>query len=274
MGSNGASNKGEWVMPQYRILGGVPYFPQERSITLDLAGSGGSIASGSGIPLTIIDHNNNVVTTDNSTFIASFNNPSNPALPTDYCQIATFSLGDYFPGYDGSKDTLEVVMPVESSLSWADNKVGMRLMRFEYPSFADLQQCAAYEEGGNRIIFTYHNSGSTAISVNCGAYDVRRIGAHFSPGSITGGITDVSTTGSTKLTLANTMNRRSINMKDNSASVLSVDANDFWAFGMLMADSTTAATRSIVQSAAGLTFTMDSTTMLVRYIHLHHRKGS
>lgn len=257
-------------MPQYRILGGVPFYPQYRSITLDLAGSGGSsLPNLTPITVSMLDHNGNLIKTDSTSVVASYG----AGATSDFCSIFINSILPLFPDYDGSRDSMEVVMSAVTSLSWSEPDVGPRLIRFN-STFTQNQQVAGYLSGANRLLFSFQTGGSGVVSVNSGAYDARSIGAHYTPGTVAGGWTDTVPTPGAKLTLSKTLSRRSVSYVNTQtdAALLGMGTGDQFGFG-LFKSSGPLSSRVFSQNASGVRFQMGSTTMIVRYIHLFHRKG-
>jgi hypothetical protein len=240
------------------------------SLTLDLAGSGGSsLPDLTPITVSILDQNGNFLRTDSTSVIASYGG----GATSDFCSIFINSILPLFPDYDGSRDSIEIVMSTVSSISWSEPDVGPRIIRFD-STFAQNQQLAGYLSGANRLLFSAQTGGAGVVSVNSGAYDARSLGAHLTPGTIAGGWTDTVPTPGAKLTLSKTVSRRSVSYvsTQTDAALLNMGTADKHSFGLFKATGPLAS-RTLSQSASGVTFEMGSTTMVVRYIHFFHRKG-
>lgn len=239
------------------------------ALTLDLAGSGGSsLPDLTPITVSILDQDGNFLRTTSA--LASIG----AGATSDACSVFLNSMVPIFPTYDGSKDSIEIVLSSVGSLNWTQNGVGPRIMRFD-STFAQNQQVGGYSGGGNRQVYAVTTGGSTA-SVNSGpTYDVRSIGGHFTRGTVTGGWTDAVPTAGAQITLNQTVSRRmsSTVATQTDAALLNMGTGDKYSFGLVNIAGALAS-RSFSQSASGVTLTHGTSSMLFRYVHLFHIKGN
>ena len=237
-----------------------------RALTLDLAGSGGSLADLASLTLTVRDENGRAVRTASAIAYG--------VGSTANSWIYLSSLLGIFPDYDGSRDTLQIVVTPTGSLTWGENGVGARIMRFKGDStqFNDCQ-CLRNTTGTDRLVGAGITGAAAYVYVNSGTFDARAISAVFTVGSTGSGWSDTPPTQGEQITAAKAMSRRAgaIVATQTEAALLDLGTDDALAVGLssFMGNKTS----TVTQAATGVTFDLGSCQMEVRYLHIFHIKG-
>lgn len=237
-----------------------------RALTLDLAGSGGSLADLASVTVTVRDENGSAVRTASAIAYG--------VGTTANAWIYFSSLLGIFPDYDGSRDTLSVVLTPTGALTWGENGVGPRIIRFKGDSSqSNDTQCFRNTTGTDRILGANITGASAAVYVGSGTFDARAVSAQFSLGATLSGWSDTAPTQGEQLSPVKAQSRRAsaIVATQTEAALLDLGTTDALALGLSSILGSKAST--VTQSAAGITFDLGTTQMQVRYVHLFHSRG-
>ena len=236
---------------------------KRRSLTIDFAGSAGSVSSGA-LLFTILDEDLNSL---------------RPALgavtgvgTTSFVGVI-LGLDDIFLDYDGSKDTISFVLTTESSLTWNENGVGPRIARYKSDFSAIVNDVLTFRgaSGTDRSIGADILGSSAGVYVNSGEYDCRSICGIFSRGATVSGWTDAAP--GTRDSPSSCMSRRA------SATVATQTDGGLPAIGtgdtlaIAMFSFVGAKTSTVTQAANGLTIACGNGSITTRYLHLFHDRG-
>jgi len=237
-----------------------------RALTLDLAGSGGSLADLASMTLTVRDENGRAVRTASAIAYG--------VGSTANSWVYLSSLLGVFPDYDGSRDTLALVLTPTAALTWGENGVGPRMLRFKGDS-TQSNDCQTFRNtsGTDRILGANITGAAAATYVNAGTFDARAVSAIFSLGNTLTGWSDTAPTQGAQISPAKAQSRRAsaIVATQTEAALLDLGTNDALAFGLssIVGNKTS----TVTQSATGVTFDLGTTQMTVRYLHLFHIRG-
>lgn len=236
-----------------------------RTLTVDFAGSGGSLENLAGVGYTVRDADGRAVTTG---FAVVSGVGSSATL---FLLITPASV---FPDYDGSKDTLSAVLTTTSAITWGSNGVGPRIIKYksDFSQNGDIFGFSS-ADGTNRLIGANITGATSGTYVTSGLYDCRALGGTFSTGSQTAGWTDTPPTQGVQITPAATEDRRatSVIATQTEAGLLDLGTGDVMAIGL--GSIVGALTGTCSQSATGVTFGLGTSSMECRYLYLHHVKG-
>ena len=237
-----------------------------RSLTLDLAGSGGSLADLASLTMTVRDEDGRAVRTASGIAYG--------VGSTANSWIYLSSLLGIFPDYDGSRDTLQVVVTPTGSLTWGDNGVGPRIVRFKGDS-SQSNDCQTFRNtsGTDRILGANITGASAAVYVGSGTFDARAISAVFTLGNTLSGWSDTAPTQGEQISAVKAQSRRAsaIVATQTEAALLDLGTTDALAIGL--SSILGAKTSTVTQAGTGVTFDLGATQMEVRYVHLFHSKG-
>lgn len=237
-----------------------------RALTLDLAGSGGSLADLASLDVTVRDEDGRAIRTA-SGIAYGVGSTANSWLYFS-------SLLGIFPDYDGSRDTLQVVLTPTGALTWGDNGVGPRILRFKGDS-SQSNDCQTFRNtsGTDRILGANVTGASAAVYVGSGVFDARAVSAIFTVGNTLSGWSDTAPTQGEQISAVKAMSRRAsaIVATQTEAALLDLGTTDALAFGL--SSILGAKTSAVTQSATGVTFDLGGSQMEVRYIHLFHSRG-
>lgn len=236
-----------------------------RAVTLDLAGSAGSLASGDTFTATVRD--------ENLASIRSITMSATGQGSTSNSWVAG-GFASLFTDYDGSKDIISVVLTPTGSLTWDQNGVGPRIMRFNATYTANNDcQCFRSASTTDRLIGANITQASAAVYTNSGVYDALAVAAIFSPGATVVGWSDDSVVQGDQISPASVQTSRvsAYSANQSNAGLLGLSTTDPFTFGLSSIVGSLTSTAS--QSATGLQFDLGSSSMTVRYVHFFHSKG-
>jgi len=240
---------------------------EHRVLTLDFAGTGGTFENLAACPYTIRDANLRAVGT--SAAVIS-------GVGSTGVAIALLTPSSVFADYDGSKDGLGVVVTPAASMTFGTNGTGPRLLRYksDYSQSNDLFGFSS-ADGSDRMVGANITSAAAGTYISSGAsFDPRAFGGVFTRGVTTAGWTDTAPTQGEQLSPVQAESRRATSTAatQTDGGLLAMGTGDVVAIGL--GSIVGALTGAMSQDATGLTFTLGSTTMKVRYVYLHHMKGS
>ena len=237
-----------------------------RALTLDLAGSGGALADLASLTMTVRDEAGRAVRTASAIAYG--------VGTTANSWVYLSSLLGIFPDYDGSRDSLAVVLTPTGALTWGENGVGARIMRFkgDTTQFNDCQ-FLRNTTGTDRLVGAGITGAAAYTYINSGTFDARAISAVFTVGSTGSGWSDTPPTQGEQISAAKAMSRRAgaIVATQTEAALLDLGTDDALAVGL--SSFVGAKTSAVTQGATGVTFDLGATQMQVRYVHLFHTKG-
>jgi hypothetical protein len=244
----------------------IPTSDKYQTVTIDLAGTGGTLANNATVALTVRDENFQGI----RTIYAVANGVGSSGVA-----IVLITPKTIFPEYDGLKDDLGVVMTTTGAITWSTNGTGPRILRYKsnYLQQNDIQ-CFSLADGSDRILGANITGAAAATYVSSGAsFDARAVGGVFTPGAVIAGWTDTAPTQAKQLSPAAVQSRRAtaFSATQTDGGLLALDTNDVLAFGL--GSIVGALTGSISQGAGGITYGLGSTSMTVRYLYLHLLKG-
>ena len=244
----------------------IPTSDKYQTVTIDLAGAGGTLTNNAIVALTVRDENFQGI----RTIYAIANGVGSSA--TAFLLITPKSV---FPEYNGAQDSLGVVMTTTGAITWSTNGTGPRIIRYKsnYAANNDII-CFSAADGSDRMVGANITGSSAGTYVSSGAsFDARALGGVLTPGAVIAGWTDTAPTQAKQLSPAAVQSRRatSISATQTDGGLLALDANDVLAFGLCSIVG--ALTGSFSQGAGGITFGIGSTSMTVRYLYLHLLKG-
>lgn len=237
-----------------------------RALTLDLAGSGGSLADLASLSLTVRDEDGRAVRTASAIAYG--------VGTTANSWIYFSSLLGIFPDYDGSRDTLQVVLTPTASLTWGELGVGPRMIRFKGDSSQSNDcQCFRNTSGTDRILGANITGAAAATYVNSGVFDARAVSAIFSVGNTLSGWSDTAPPQGAQISAVKAQSRRAsaIVATQTEAALLDLGTTDALSLGLSSILGTK--TSTVTQSATGVTFDLGTSQMSVRYVHLFHSRG-
>jgi len=238
---------------------------ERRTVTLDLAGSGGTLENNAVITLTVRDQHLRQIKT--ITAVANGVGSSATAL-------LLFTPAALFDGYDGSTDTLGAVLTTTASLTWTSNGVGPRILRYT-SDYTQNNDMIAFRNasGTDRLVGANITGAAAGTYVNSGTFDCRSMGGVMTPGATVAGWSDDVPTQGQQLSPAATQERRACSTAgtQTEGGLLSLGTGDVLAVGL--GSIVGALTGAISQSASGVTFSLADTDMTVRYLYFHHSKG-
>ena len=240
---------------------------ENRILTLDFAGSGGTFENLAVCAYTIRDANLRAVGT--SAAIVS-------GVGSASVAFALLTPSSVFASYDGSKDALGVVVTPASSMTFGTNGTGPRIIRYksDYSQSNDVFGFSS-ADGSDRMVGATITGAASGTFVTSGAsYDPRAYGGIFSRGVTTAGWTDSVPAQGEQLSPVQVESRRATSTAatQTDGGLLAMGTGDVLAIGL--GSIVGALTGAISQDANGITFALGSTTMTVRYVYLHHLKGS
>lgn len=237
-----------------------------RALTLDLAGSGGSLADLASLTVTVRDENGSAVRTASAIAYGVGTNVDS--------WIYFSSLLGIFPDYDGSRDLLSVVLTPTGALTWDENGVGARIMRFKGDS-SQFNDCQFLRNttGTDRLVGAGITGAAAYVYANSGTFDARAMSAVFTLGNTLSGWSDTAPTQGEQITAVKAQSRRAsaIVATQTEAALLDLGTTDALAIGLSSFVGSKAST--VTQAATGVTFDLGATQMEVRYVHLFHTKG-
>lgn len=236
-----------------------------RAVTLDLAGSAGSLASGDTFSATV--RNENLESIRTITMAATGQGSTTNSW-------AILTLASLFTDYDGSKDIISAVLTPTGSLTWDENGVGPRIMRFN-AAYSASNDCQSFRSASttDRLIGANITQASAGVYTNSGVYDALALSAIFSPGATVAGWSDDSVVQGDQISpaLVQTARVSAYSANQSNAGLLGLSTTDPIALGM--SSIVGSLTSTLSQSATGLQFDLGSSSMTVRYVHFFHSKG-
>jgi hypothetical protein len=238
-----------------------------RALTLDLAGAGGALSDLASLTMTVRDEDGRAVRTASTAIAYGVGTTQNS-------WIYLYSLLGIFPDYDGSRDTLQVVVTPTGSLTWDELGVGPRILRFKSDNTQNNDaQCFRNTSGTDRLLGANMTGAAAAVYVNSGTFDARAISAVFTVGNTLSGWSDTAPTQGEQISPVKAMSRRAsaIVATQTEAALLDLGTTDALAFGLSSIAGTF--TSTVTQDADGVTFDLGNSQMKVRYIHLFHSRG-
>ena len=237
-----------------------------RALTLDLAGDGGALADLASLTMTVRDEDGRAVRTASAIAYG--------VGTTSNSWVYLSSLTGIFSDYDGSRDSLAVVLTPTGALTWGDNGVGPRMIRFKGDSSQSNDcQCFRNTTGTDRILGANITGASAAVYVGSGTFDARAISAVFTLGNTLTGWSDTAPTQGEQIGPGKAQARRASASvaTQTEAALLDLGTTDALAFGL--SSVLGSKTSTVTQAATGVTFDLGACQMEVRYIHLFHMKG-
>lgn len=238
-----------------------------RALTLDLAGSGGALSDLASLTMTVRDEEGRAVRTASTAIAYGVGTTQNS-------WIYLYSLLGIFPDYDGSRDSLAVVLTPTGGLTWDELGVGPRILRFKSDNTQSNDvQCFRNTSGTDRLLGANITGASAAVYVNSGTFDARALSGVFTPGNTLGGWTDTEPTQGEQIAPGKAQSRRAsaIVSTQTDAALLDLGTSDALALGLSSITGTM--TSTVTQAATGVTFNLGSCQMEVRYLHIFHIKG-
>jgi hypothetical protein len=263
----GANPEGQVNDSIRTLLTAIADAQARRSITVDLAGSGGAIENNAPIAITLRDEG--LQTIRSTSAVVS-------GVGSSAVALALLGLDDVFETYDGSKDSVGVVATIASAMTFGTNGTGPRLLRYR-SDYAQNNDIFGFSlaDGTNRMIGANITGASAGSYVTSGAsYSPRAYGGLFTRGLTTAGWTDTAPAVGEQQSPTQVQSRRAsaVVATQTDAGLLSLGTGDVLAVGL--GSIVGALTGAVTQDASGLTFALGSTTMTCRYLYLHHIKGS
>ena len=237
-----------------------------RVLTLDLAGSGGALSDLASLTMTVRDEDGRAVRTASAIAYG--------VGTTANSWVYLSSLTGIFADYDGSRDSLAVVLTPTGALTWDELGVGPRIMRFKGDSTQSNDvQCLRNTSGTDRILGANITGASAAVYVNSGTFDARAVSGVFTLGNTLAGWSDTAPTQGEQIAPGKAQSRRAsaIVATQTEAALLDLGTTDALAFGLSSVTGTK--TSTVTQAATGVTFDLGSCQMEVRYLHIFHIKG-
>lgn len=236
-----------------------------RVLTLDFAGSGGTLANNATIDLTVRDENLRAVRS-----ITTVVN----GVGSSATVLALTNLSAIFPDYNGQTDAVGVVLTPTGAVTWDTNGVGPRILRYrsDYTAQNDCH-CFRNASGTDRVLGANITGASAGTYVGSGVFDARAIGAVFTRGATVSGWTDTAPTQGVQLSPTATQELRAtaIVATQTEAALLGLGTGDVLALGL--GSIVGALTGAASQSASGLTFDLASCAITFRYAYVHIMKG-
>ena len=238
-----------------------------RVLTIDLAGSGGTFAQNGLCSYTIRDEHLRAL----GTGVAVMNGVGSATL-----SAALFTPSTLFADYDGATDALGIVVTPTAAITFGSNGVGPRALRYT-STYAQNNDVFGFSsaDGSDRMVGANITSAAAGTYISSGAsFDPRAFGGVFTRGVTTAGWTDTAPTQGEQLSPVQAESRRATSTAatQTDGGLLAMGTGDVLAIGL--GSIIGALTGAMSQDATGLTFTLGSTTMKVRYVYLHHMKGS
>ena len=238
-----------------------------RVLTIDLAGSGGTFAQNGICGFTIRDEHLRAVGTGS----AVMNGVGSATL-----SAALWTPSTLFADYDGATDALGVVVTPTGAITFGSNGVGPRALRYT-STYAQNNDVFGFSsaDGTSRLVGANITSAAAGTYISSdSSYDPRALGGLFTRGNTTAGWTDTAPTQGEQLSPAQCESRRATSTAatQTDAGLLAMGTGDVCAVGL--GSIVGALTGEMVQSASGVQFTLGSTVMTVRYIFVHHIKGT
>jgi hypothetical protein len=243
-------------------------------VTLDLAGSGGVLPHLTEFPVSLRDENLRLLRSMITTSVSGI--PELGGLSPNSWIVFGPELGGIsgiFPEYDGSRDVLSAVLTMTGAMTWGENGIGPRMIRWNslFSQTSDLM--VLVPTVAERTLYVDTSGSALFPTVNSGSYDARSVSAIFSPGGIIAGWTSTPPTQGKQITPAKAQSARvaAYSATQNDGGLLTLGATDPIGFGLTSTVGGRIAT--VTQSAAGLTFALGASSMTVRYVHFFHQKG-
>lgn len=246
----------------------APQVKAEHAVkVVDFSGSGGTFENLAGCLYTIRDTDQRQI--GSSAAVIS-------GVGSTGVVFALLTPASVFPDYDGSKDSLGVVVTTTGAITWGTNGVGPRAIRYksDYSQNGDIFGFSS-ADGTNRLIGANITGAAAGTYVTSGAtYDPRAFGGVFDKGTQTAGWTDTVPTQGEPRSPAQVQSRRATSTAatQTDGGLLALGTGDVLGIGL--GSIVGSLTGSASQAGTGLSFGLGSSAMEIRYVYLYHLKGA